>query len=161
VLRQKGQLAPGNPGAGGPPRGGGAPSGQPPGGLPGGAPGGGAPRGGGGASAGSTESVTFTRWIYNRAGSKYGFVIDKQGRVIQIEAIGLQNGRVKTRAGLGFGATFAQIIKAYGTPDSYEIQGDNILMKYLQRRKIAFRLSRLGEKKPQVVTGVVVAAGKG
>ncbi|CAN5726181.1 hypothetical protein BH11ARM2_BH11ARM2_22840 [soil metagenome] len=93
-------------------------------------------------------------------GSKYGFILDKQGRVIQIEAIGLQNGKVKTRAGLGFGSTFAQIIKAYGTPDSYEISGDNILMKYLQRRKVAFRLSRLGEKKPQVVTGVVVAAGK-
>ncbi|RYG35152.1 hypothetical protein EON81_13575 [bacterium] len=104
--------------------------------------------------------MTFTRWVYNRAGSKYGFIIDKVGRVIQIEAIGLQNGRVKTKAGLGFGATFAQIIKTYGTPDSYEISGDNIMMRYLQRRKVAFRLSRLGEKKPQVVTGVVVAAGK-
>jgi hypothetical protein len=98
--------------------------------------------------------------VYNRGGSKYGFIIDNQGRVVQIEAIGLQNNRVKTRRGLGFGATFAQIIKTYGTPDGYEVGGDSILVKYLVNKKVAFRLTRLREKQPHVVTGVVVAAGK-
>jgi hypothetical protein len=104
--------------------------------------------------------VTYTRWVYNRGGSKYGFIIDKFGRVVQIEAIGLYNNKVRTRRGVGFGATFAQIIKKYNAPDGYEIAGDNVLIKYLTRQKVAFRLSRLGEKKPQVVTGIVVAAGK-
>lgn len=137
-------------------RGGGGSFGPPGGGLPG-QPSSGAPRG----NAGSSDSVTYTRWIYNRNGSKYGFVFDKFNRVVQIEAIGLQNSKVKTTRGIGFGNTFAEIIKKYQAPDGYEISGDNVLVKYLSKSKVAFRLSRLGEKKPQVVTGVVVAAAKG
>jgi len=142
----------GYPGAGGPP------PGIP--GVPGGAGGRGGSGGGAPAPAGTGERVTYTRWVYNRGGSKYGFIIDKANRVVQIEAVGLQNNKVKTKQGLGFGATFAQIIKKYGDPDGYEIAGDNVMVKYLTRKKVAFRLSRLGEKKPQVVTGIVVAAAK-
>jgi hypothetical protein len=127
------------------------------GGAPGGSPGGAPGRGFGGAA----DVASFTRWVYNRGGSRYGFIIDKFGRVVQIEAIGLQNAKVKTRKGIGFGNTFAQVIKAYRVPDGYEIAGDNVLVKFLTRSKVAFRLTRLGPNKPQVVTGVVVAAGKG
>jgi len=105
--------------------------------------------------------ATYTRWVYNRGGSKYGFVVDKFGRVVQIEAIGIQNNKVRTRRGVGFGASFATLVKRYGTPDGYEISGDNVLVKFLSKSRVAFRLTRLGEKKPQVVTGVVVAAAKG
>ncbi|AIE86873.1 hypothetical protein OP10G_3505 [Fimbriimonas ginsengisoli Gsoil 348] len=168
----------GSKGPGGQGRPGGMPGGMPGGqGMPGPGPGGagpggvpgppgssgfgggsnGTPRGGGGAA----EYATYTRWIYNRSGSKYGFIIDKFGRVVQIEAIGLQNNKVRTRRGVGFGATFAQLIKKYSTPDGYEISGDNVLVKFLTKNRVAFRLTRLGEKKPQVVTGIVVAAAKG
>jgi len=145
------------PGAGGPPGGGGGgriggPGGG--GGFPGG--GGGVPNGGGG----SATEATYTRWVYNRNNSKYGFVLDKFGRVVQIEAIGIQNPKVKTKKGIGFGNTFAQVVKQYGTPDGYEIAGDSIVLRYLTRQKVAFRLSRMADKKPHVVTGVVVAAGK-
>ena len=111
-------------------------------------------------ATGSTERTSFTRWIYNRGGSKYGFIIDKFNRVIQIEAIGLQNAKVRTRSGIGFGDTFAKIMKTYGAPDGYEISGNTIVVRYLSMKKVAFRLNRLGENKPHVVTGVVVAAGK-
>ncbi len=137
--------------------GGGGGQGGPPGGMPGGAGrGGGAPAMGGGAQ----DRVTFTRWVYNRQGSKYAFIIDKVGHVVQIEAIGIDNNRVKTKRGIGFGATFAQVMKSYQQPDGYEIGGDNLMVKYLVHDNVAFRLSRLGTKKPQVVTGIVVAAGK-
>lgn len=166
------QLPPGVPG--GPPGGipgRGGPSGPPPG-VPGGPPGGfpgggggfpGAGPGGGGPPAGfggAAETAAYTRWVYNRSGSKYGFVIDKFGRVVQIEAIGLSNPKVKTRRGISFGDTFAELIKTYRTPDGYEIAGDNVLVKFLRTSRVAFRLSRLGPKKPQVVTGIVVAAGR-
>lgn len=161
ILRQSAPPRPMGKGGGGLPPSGGAPSGPggpgfapPTGGVPGGFP------GGGGTTGGATETTQYTRWVYNRAGSKYGFIIDTQGHVVQIEAIGMQNNRVKTRKGLGFGATFAQLIKTYGNPDGYEVGGDTILVKYLVDKKVAFRLTRLGEKKPHVVTGVVVAAGK-
>jgi len=153
------------PGAPGGPSG---PAGRPGvGGAPGpGGPGGfGAPGGGGGApprfGGGAGEATTFTRWVYNRTGSRYGFIIDKFGRVVQIEAIGLQNNKVRTGRGVKFGDTFAKLIKTYRTPDGYEISGDNVLVKFLSKSRVAFRLSRLGPKKPQVVTGIVVAAAKG
>jgi hypothetical protein len=143
---------PGGPPGGG--RGGGAPGA--PGGPPGGAPGGG---GGGGAN----ESTTFTRWTYTRNGTKLGFVVDKFNRVVQIEAIGLQNQRVKTRRGVGFGSTFSTVMKSYGNsydPDGYDISSNNFTVRFLTRGRVAFRLSRLSNKQAHVVTGIVVAAGK-
>lgn len=129
----------------------------PAGGTPAGAPG---PGGGGVGNAGSGGRILFTRWVYNRNGSKYGFVLDKSNRVVQIEAIGLSNGKVKTSRGISFGSTFAQLIKKYNAPDGYEISGENVVVRFLVKNKVAFRLSRLGPNKPQVVTGIVVAAGK-
>ena len=129
-----------------------------------GAPGAGAPGGGGGGGAvgagGSSGRILYTRWVYNRSGSKYGFVLDKSNRVVQIEAIGLTNAKVRTSRGVGFGSTFAQLIKKYNSPDGYEINGDNVVVRFLVKNKVAFRLSRLGPNRPQVVTGIVVAAGK-
>lgn len=153
----QGPIPAGAPGGG---RGGqGGPGFGPTGGPP---PGAGAPGGGGGGvgNAGSGGRILFTRWVYNRSGSKYGFVLDKSNRVVQIEAIGLSNGKVKTSRGISFGSTFAQLIKKYNAPDGYEISGENVVVRFLVKNKVAFRLSRLGPNKPQVVTGIVVAAGK-
>jgi len=116
--------------------------------------------GNGGMSGGGGERVAYTRWVYNRNGSKYGFIVDRFDHVVQCEAIGLQSGKARTRRGITFGSSFAQIIKKYGAPDGYEIGGDNIVVRYLSKAKCAFRLSRLAENKPNVVTGIVVAAGK-
>ena len=152
VLRQAG---PPGPSAGMGPMGG--PGGGPPPGFGGrGGMAGGPPAAGGGAA----ENATFTRWVYNRMGSRYGFIIDKKGRVVQIEAIGLNNGRVRTSKGVTFGSTFADVIKKYRAPDGYDISGNNVMARYLTRNKVAFRFSKLGPNKPQVVTGIVVAAGK-
>jgi hypothetical protein len=111
-------------------------------------------------AGGSSGRILYTRWVYNRSGSKYGFVLDKSNRVVQIEAIGLANAKVRTSRGVGFGSTFAQLIKKYSSPDGYEINGDNVVVRFLVKNKVAFRLSRLGPNRPQVVTGIVVAAGK-
>lgn len=129
----------------------------------GGGPAGGPGMGGGpgGGDMGATQDVVFTRWIYNRRGAKYAFVFDKYNRVVQIEAIGLLAGKARTRRGVTFGTSFASIVKKYGAPDGYEIQSDNsLIVRYLNKAKCAFRLSRLGQDKPHVVTGIVVAAGK-
>ncbi len=154
--RQAPSIAPpgsgGGQGRGGPPPGAGGPGGFAP---PGGAPGGGAT---------TATTADYTRWIYTKNGAKFGFVLDKFNRVIQIEAVGLQNQRVKTRRGISFGSTFSQVIKAYApssAPDSYDVAGDTVTVKFLTRQRVAFRLSKLGTKRPHVVTGIVVAAGKG
>lgn len=136
------------PGLGGPPPGAGLP----------GRGGAGAP--GGGMAGGNTGKILYTRWIYKRGPSKYGFILDKYNRVVQVEAIGMSDSRVRTSKGIRFGSTFGEIMNKYQTPDGYEISGDNIVVRYLVRNKVAFRLSRLGPNKPHVVTGIVVAGGK-
>lgn len=122
----------------------------------------GAPAGGGGMMGGGEtgNKVLYTRWIYKRGPSKYGFILDKFNRVVQVEAIGMNDPKVRTSKGIKFGSTFGEVMNKYQTPDGYEINGDSIVLRYLVRNKVAFRLSRLAEKKPHVVTGVVVAGGK-
>lgn len=145
-------------GAGGapPPQGGGAPTAA-------GAPGAGAPGGGGqgaGAAQGQDSRILYTRWVYKRGNSRFGFILNRYGQVIQIEAIGANDSRVVTNKGIRYGAKFADIIKQYGVPDAYEINGNSLVVRYLVKNKVAFRLNRLKDDAPHVVTGIVVAAGK-
>lgn len=134
----------------------GNPAGLPPSGV--------APTGGGGAAApaaaGPSGSSTYTRWIYNKDNSKYAFVLDQNNRIVQIEALGIKNSRIRTRKGVTFGSTFAQVMNAYNAPEQYEFGGGNLVMKYLVKYRVVFRLAKLDAKKPHQVTGIVVAAGK-
>ncbi|QYK54455.1 MAG: hypothetical protein KF824_06040 [Fimbriimonadaceae bacterium] len=150
-LTPEGASSAGGGGSSGPPAGGGGNAG-----------GGGRGAGGGGgtANAGTGQKVIYTRWVYKRNNSRYAFVFDKFNRCVQIEAVGLSNSKVKTRRGITFGSSFGSVIKAYNAPDGYEINGDNIVVRFLVRDRVAFRLSRIKADKPHVVTGVVVAAGK-
>lgn len=136
-------------------------------GASGAAAGGGGAGGGGGGGAGvgggtgaGGDRILYTRWIYREGASRYAFVLDKFNRVVQIEAVGLSDSRVKTSRNIKFGSTFSDVIKAYNVPDAYEISGDSIVVRYLVRDHVAFRLSRLKAKEPHRVTGIVVAAGK-
>ena len=104
--------------------------------------------------------MTFTRWVYNKGTSRYAFVLDKFNRVVQIEAFGLWDTRVKTKRGAKFGSSFGTLIKKYNAPDGYELNGDTIVMRYLTRDRVAFRLQKTDPKKGHMVTGIVVAAGK-
>jgi len=104
--------------------------------------------------------VTVTRWVYNRGMARYAFILDKFNRVVQIEAVGMNDGKVRTAKGIKFGSSFGSIIKTYKAPDGYEISGSNIVMRYLVMDRVAFRLQKVDPKKPHVVTGIVVAAGK-
>ncbi len=122
-------------------------------------PGGGGSRGGGG-GGGATERVSVTRWVYNKGSSRYAFILDKFNRVIQVEAVGMNNKAVKTKRGVMFGCPFSQLIKLYGAPDGYEISGDNLVVRYLVLDRVAFKLQRLKANDKQKVTGIVVAAGK-
>lgn len=127
-----------------------------------GAPGAPAPGGvGGGApAAGPSGTSTYTRWVYNKDNSKYAFVLDQNNRIVQIEALGIKNSRVRTRKGVTFGTTFAQVMNSYNAPEQYEFGGGNLVMKYLVKYRVVFRLAKLDAKKPHQVTGIVIAAGK-
>ncbi|MBL8088072.1 MAG: hypothetical protein JNM85_08405 [Chthonomonas sp.] len=120
--------------------------------------------GGGGASGDGTsttvEATQFVRWVYRFQGSRYGFVLDKFNKVIQIEAIGIKDARVLTRRGIEFGDSFADVMKRYATPDGYEISGDTMVVRFLTNSRVAFRFQKISQGKKHQVTGIVVAAGK-
>jgi len=108
----------------------------------------------------AVSSDSYARWVYKRDGGKYGFIVDKDNQVIQIEAVALKDTKAVTKKGLTFGATFLQVIKVYGWPDSYEVAGNTITMRYLLKNHVIFRLNRLGLDQPHVVTGILIAAAK-
>lgn len=116
--------------------------------------------GGGGGGGGTGTRVVYTRWVYHRGSSHYGFVLDKFNRVVQIEALGVNDSRVRTKRGIKFASTFSDIIKKYNAPDGYEINGDQVIVRYLVLDRVAFRLSKLRPEGKHCVTGIVVAAGK-
>ncbi len=119
-----------------------------------GAPGGRAPGGG------ATENAEYTRWVYNRSGSRYGFILNKYNQVVQIEAVGISDAKVKTRQGVGFGVSFGNVMTKYGNPDGYDISSDTLVVRYLKNDKVAFRFNKLKRNGNYEVTGVVVSAGK-
>jgi hypothetical protein len=116
--------------------------------------------GGGPGGQGGDNRILFTRWVYKQGASRYAFVLDKFNRAVQIEAVGMSDSKVRTSRGIKFGSTFADVIKAYNAPDAYEITGDTIVVRYLVRDHVAFRLAKLKAKDTHRVTGIVVAAGK-
>lgn len=124
-----------------------------------GLPGGGAPGAGVGGGQATGNVVEYTRWVYRRGSSRYAFVLDNFSRVIQIEAIGLSDARVRTNRGIRFGSNFDDVFKAYLDPDAYEISGEEMfVIRYLRRDNVAFRLTRVMANRPHCVTGIVVAA---
>ena len=128
-------------------------------------PAGGGPRpiggaGGGGGNMGSTET-TFVRWVYRRsAGGSVNVVLNNHNKVVQIEAIGVTNGNVRTSKGVTLGSSMATVMRLYQTPDSYEVGSNYFMVRFLQKHRVAFRLTRENEKAPYRVTGIVVSAGK-
>jgi hypothetical protein len=128
----------------------------------GGRPGAGGPGGtgapGGGGAAGGGSGTQIVRWVYKRGSSRYAFVFDRFSRVVQIEAVGMNDSRPKTRRAISFGSSFSSVIKAYIEPDSYELIGDTVIVRFLANDRVAFRMQRLRPNGTHVVTGIVVAA---
>lgn len=120
----------------------------------------GGPGGGGGGSTAATETQ-FVRWVYRRgAGGSVNVVLNNHNKVVQIEAIGVSNGNVRTSKGATLGSSMATIMRLYQTPDSYEVGGNYFMVRFLQKHRVAFRLTREHDKAPYRVTGIVVSAGK-
>lgn len=105
----------------------------------------------GGAPAQSTAPPT-PKWIYERSRDSATFVFgfDEDGR-INLVVVGddkpysiTRGGRkppfagAKTAKGIGLGADFKSVILAYGFPESTEILGDEVLLKYFERHGVAF-----------------------
>ncbi len=101
-------------------------------------------QGGGGA-----REVT---WIYRFAKNKtLEFIIDPEGRVLQIAAFGVEWPGMKTARGITLGASYKQIILTYGFPESHERSGIEMVLKYANSDRVAFTL--VGQQ----VVGITIA----
>ena len=151
-----------NAGQGGGSAGGGGGSGAEPAAATFGGGGGPRPMGGpgGGGSTAATET-TFVRWVYRRgSGGSVNVVLNNHNKVVQIEAIGVSNANVRTSKGVTLGSSMATVMKLYQTPDSYEVGGNYFMVRFLNKHRVAFRLTRENAQQPYRVTGIVVSAGK-
>ncbi|HZP81495.1 MAG TPA: hypothetical protein VFB21_07655 [Chthonomonadaceae bacterium] len=94
-------------------------------------------------------------WWYHfpQKGLHYSFLLNKEGRVIQIQEYGWTGGS-KTRRGIGLGSTLGQIIQKYGWTTNGEPAGENLLLRYGGRNKVAFQLVK------NKVVGITVAVVK-
>ncbi len=130
----------GLPGPGGPPGFGGPTGGQPP-----------------GAGTPSEQRIEMeTVYIYRgKGGSTYTFVVNKDGRVVQISAYGYKSDpKVHTARGITLGDPYSKVVKAYGYPQEHQYYGDVILARY-NKLGVAFQM----DTKTNKVMAIIVAAG--
>ncbi len=106
------------------------------------------------------KEVLYTRWVYKKNSSQYSFILDKQGRVVQIEALGLSDPKAHTRKGVHLGSWMADVVQKYGAPEGYQIAENYVLAQYYQKYQLAFRLSKLEADQPYKVVGILISAGK-
>jgi hypothetical protein len=129
----------GLPGPGGPPGFGGPPGGQP-----------------GGTSPGEQRVEMETVYIYRgKSGATYAFVLNKDGRVVQISAYGYKpDPNVRTARRITLGDPYSKVVKAYGYPQEHLYYGPVTLVRY-NKLGVAFQL----DAKTNKVMAIAVAAG--
>ncbi len=122
---------------------------------PGGPPGFGQPPGTGG-TPGEQRVEMETTYIYKgKGGSTYAFVVNKDGRVVQISAHGYKpDPNVRTARGITLGDPYSKVVRAYGYPQEHQYYGDVILARY-NKLGVAFQI----DTKTNRVMAIAVAAG--
>jgi hypothetical protein len=119
---------------------------------------GGAIAGGGGGYEGEI-TTNYTRWVYERGDASYAFLIDENNKVIQIDALGIPGSSpFKTKGGIKLGSTFAEVMKAYRDPDTFQFKGETMQVRFLTHSHVVFQFKTLNNQ--QRVVYIVVAAGK-
>lgn len=109
-----------------------------------------------GTTAGTTTQTatkaTEVTWVYKFSKNRtLEFVINPQGRILQIAAFGAEWPGVNTALGIKLGNTYKEIIRKYGWPESHEAQGSNIVIKYPDKHRVLFTMS------DQTVVGITIA----
>ncbi len=99
----------------------------------------GGPQGGGQAQGGASgREIT---WIYRFDKNKtLEFIIDPEGRVLQIAAYGVEWSGIRTAKGITLGDAYKKIILTYGFPEAHEKTGIEMVTKYANSDRVAFTL---------------------
>lgn len=80
-------------------------------------------------------------WIYRFAQNKtLEFLINPDGRVLQIAAYGAEWPGIGTAKGIRLGDTYKDVLVKYGFPESHEKRGLELIAKYPERDRALFTL---------------------
>ncbi len=114
----------------------------------------------GGASSQSSQGDGEVTWVYERGQNTYMFLFNKDGRVIQIQSFGYRPAGMRgdrTSRGVILGDTAEKIYRLYGWPDSVVKEGDNLILDYSTKAKVAFQLLDRRDGKGSRVVGITIA----
>lgn len=90
-------------------------------------------------------------WLYRFPKNKtLEFVVSPDGRVMQIAAYGVDWPNIKTSKGIGFGASYKDLLAKYGFPESHDRAGIELMVKYPDRHRAIFTLI------DQTVVGITI-----
>lgn len=104
-------------------------------------PGFGGPNMGGPQQQGGQTGGREVTWIYRFAKNRQlDFIVDPEGRVLQIAAFGVEWSGMKTAKGIGLGSSYKQVILAYGFPETHEKSGIEMVLRYANSDRVAFTL---------------------
>jgi len=133
--------------------------------------------GGGAGTQGNTSDEATQTWIYQHGPITNFFVLNKDGRVVQIESSGLSGSGGVTAQGVRLGDPVAKVYRAYGWTGKVSKNGTAALLDYTRESHAAFIVQDKDGRGPVVVdimvtlldvgppnplgTGAGVAAGGG
>lgn len=114
----------------------------------------------GGTTSQSSQGDGEVTWVYERGQNTYMFLFNKDGRVIQIQSFGYRPAGMRgdrTSRGVILGDTAEKIYRLYGWPDSVVKEGDNLILDYSTKAKVAFQLLDRRDGKGSRVVGITIA----
>lgn len=114
----------------------------------------------GGTSSQGSQGDGEVTWVYERGQNTYMFLFNKDGRVIQIQSFGYRPAGMRgdrTARGVMLSDTAEKIYRLYGWPDSVIKEGENLILDYSTKAKVAFQLLDRRDGKGSRVVGITIA----
>lgn len=85
------------------------------------------------------------------------FIINPDGRIMQIAAFGTDWPTLKTSKGIALGvSTYKDLLGKYGFPEGQDVSGNNLVMRYVNKHRVIFTLLGMPGKMPYTVVGVTI-----
>ena len=91
-------------------------------------------------------------WIYRFPKNRtLEFIINPDGRIVQIAAYGVEWSNVRTARGITLGDTYKDVVVRYGYPEAHQQRGIELLARYPEKHRAVFTI--VGK----IVVGITIA----